>query len=143
MRHYQGHEFEALKMRYEDQVELLRTMTKLDIQVFSGYVTIQLALAAWFGAHGLKSLPIKIGMFSLDLAFSGIAALFLWSHYQRRIEAIETVKHLVQALGFTEKDVYLKGSAINAPATKSRPFWQFFVGGIIVFTLGIGWIIFT
>ncbi len=40
------HKFEALKLKYTDHVELLRFITKLDVQLFSGYITIQLALGA-------------------------------------------------------------------------------------------------
>lgn len=44
---FRGHEFEAVKCRFENQTEQLYRMTMIDLRVFSGYITIQLALAAW------------------------------------------------------------------------------------------------
>ena len=44
--------FEALKMRYEDHVELLRFMTTLDFKIFGGYMTLQLLVGSWLGEHG-------------------------------------------------------------------------------------------
>ncbi len=38
---FRGHEFEALKCRFENQTEQLHRMTLTDLRVFSGYITLQ------------------------------------------------------------------------------------------------------
>lgn len=102
---YKGHEFEALKMRYEDQVELLREITKLDLQIFSGYLTLQIALGGWLIAHPLQSLMMQIGMLLIDAALAAIAGYLHYSHFHRRREAVDTIKNLNRALGFTEQGI--------------------------------------
>ena len=59
---YEGNEFEALKVRYEDQVKLLRFMTQIDLRIFSGYMTLQLALAAWLAANPPSGIFATIGI---------------------------------------------------------------------------------
>ncbi len=59
-----GHEFEALTCRFENQTELLHRMTVIDLQVFSGYISLQLALGAWLATHehDLTGLVPRIGV---------------------------------------------------------------------------------
>ena len=62
----ENQKLDILKMRFKDQVDLLRTMTKIDLQVFGGYITIQLLLAAWLGEHPPANLYSKCGIFLID-----------------------------------------------------------------------------
>ncbi len=39
---YRGHEFEAIKARYEDQVQLLRSLTGIDLRIVTGFITVHL-----------------------------------------------------------------------------------------------------
>ena len=139
---YQGHEFEALKLRYEDQVELLRTMTTLDHQVFTGYMTIQLVLGGWLTQYPVGDTLLKLGLFFIDLTLSGVAGWFLYNNYRRRTEVVRTVKNLNDALGFTEPNIYLQDRAINAP-TIFRPWVYGYLVGVVTGALGVSLIIFA
>ena len=139
---YQGHEFEALKLRYEDQVTLLRTLTALDLQIFTGYITIQTVLGGWLTQYPVSSILLKIGLLFIDLTLSGVAGWLLYNDYKRRIEVVATIKNLNEALGYTKPNIYLQGKAINA-TTKFRPWVYGYIVGVVTGALGVSLIIFA
>jgi len=128
--------FEALKLRYTDHVELLRFMTKLDVQVFSGYITIQLALGAWLATHPISGILPKTGIILIDIVLAVIATKLLWNDYQRRKEVVGIIKNINDALCFNKKGAYLPESPINVK-TETRPWHTWFFIGIAVGVLGI------
>jgi len=138
---YLDHEFEALKIRYEDQVELLRTLTKLDLQIFTGYLTLQVALGGWLVGKPISQCQAQWGIFFVDVALSSIAGMLLYNDYRRRGEVVQTVQNLCEALGFTKEGIYLPSRAINA-STEWRPWWYWYLIGIGVATIGVAMIIF-
>jgi hypothetical protein len=81
-----GHEFEALTCRFENQTELLHRMTLIDLQVFSGYISLQLALGAWLATHehDLTGLVPRIGVMLIDLVPMVVAGALLYNNYKRR-----------------------------------------------------------
>ncbi len=137
---YQGHEFEALKLRYEDHVELLRTLTALDLQIFTGYITVQVVLGGWLTQYPVRDILLKIGLVLIDLTLSGVAGWLLYNNYKRRTEVVGTIKNLNDALGFTKPDIYLQGKAINAPTT-FRPWVYGYLVGVVAGAVGVGLII--
>jgi hypothetical protein len=138
---YHGHEFEALKLRYEDQVALLRTLTTIDWQVFTSYITIQVVLGSWLIQHPIEYILLQAGLAIIDLTLASIAGWLLYNNYKRRIEVVDTVKNLNEALGFTNPNIYLPGKAINPP-TIFRPWVYGYLVGVATGALGIGLIIF-
>jgi hypothetical protein len=138
---YQGHEFEALKLRYEDQVALLRSLTTIDWQVFTSYITIQVVLGSWLIQNPINNLLLRLALELIDLTLAGIAGWLLYSNYKRRIEVVGTVKNLNEALGFTEPGIYLPGKAINPP-TIFRPWVYGYILGVITGALGVALILF-
>lgn len=138
---YRGHEFEALKTRYEDQVTLLRSITQLDSQLFTGYMTLQLALGAWLSSHPLTRLRMQVGLLLIDLTLCFITSWFLYGSYKRRLEIVTTIKNICDALGFTEKGIYLREKAIN-PETRLRAWGYWYIAGVWVTAVGIVLIIF-
>ena len=86
--------FESLKMRYKDHVELLRFMTKLDVQIFSGYITVQLALGAWIAANPIKGCWTKLGIILIDLVLAAIAFMLLHKDAKRRTEVVGIIKNI-------------------------------------------------
>ncbi|MCI0389513.1 MAG: hypothetical protein MOB07_12220 [Acidobacteria bacterium] len=138
---YKTHAFDALKANFESQVGLLRMMTQIDLQIFTGYITLQLALGGWLSTHTLKNWWLRIGMLLIDLGFSGIASKLLYNNYRRRKEVATTVANLNEALGFTEKGIYIEDKTINSPTVFRPWFWWYFVG-IGICLLGILFIIF-
>ncbi len=128
--------FEALKLRYDDHVELLRSMTKLDVQIFSGYITVQLALGAWITANPIQGCWAKIGLIIIDLVLAVIAAKLLYNDYKRRNEVVGIIKNINDALSFNTPGYYLPEKAINVQTT-TRPWFRWFLIGIIFGVIGI------
>lgn len=133
--------FEAMKLRYNDHVELLRFMTKLDVQIFSGYITIQLALGAWIASNPINGCLLKIGIILIDLVLAGIALKLLYKDFKRRNEVVGIIKNINNALNFDIKGAYLPDKSINVE-TKSRPWFLSFMFGIIFGVIGIIMVIF-
>lgn len=128
--------FEALKLRYTDHVELLRFMTKLDVQIFSGYITVQLALGAWIGSHPINGCWPKIGIILIDLVLAAIASKLLYNDFRRREEVVGIIRNINEALNFDTKGAYLPDKPINVE-TKTRPWFLWFMFGIIFGVIGI------
>ena len=114
--HYEKNEFEALKCRFKDQTELLYRITLLDLRIFTGYLTLQIALGAWIATHQTisSSLTVCAGLLLIDCSLAVIAIAFLYYNSERRLEVVETVKNCNEALGFEELGVYLHNRPLNA-----------------------------
>ena len=140
---FRGHEFEALKCRFEDQVELLHRLTLHDYRVFSGYITLQLALGAWVATQGtnLAAGSPRTGLMLIDLALATIAGALLYNNYKRRKEVTDTVHNCSIALGYETTGVYLAGKTLNAP-TKFRPWVPWYLAGIVLAFVGIVFVVF-
>ena len=128
--------FEALKLRYADHVELHRFITKLDVQLFIGYIAVQLALGAWLATHTINGSWPKIGIVLIDIAFAVIVSRLFWNDYKRREEIVGIIKNINEALNFNKSGVYLADFPINVQ-TEPRPWHKWFFAGIAVGILGI------
>ena len=71
---YEGHEFDALKLRYEDQVALLRSLTQFDFKIFVGFFTLQLLLASWLSANPISSCTVRIALAVIDAVLAALDA---------------------------------------------------------------------
>jgi hypothetical protein len=138
-----NNKYDALKLRFTDQVSLLLKMSEIDLKIFSGYITLQLALGAWLitkkdllPPDDDQRIVSLIGLFVLDVVLAGIASKFLYNNYKRRAEVVSTLKNLNKALGFSDPCVYID-TAINSE-TKFRPWWYWYLVGIISGVIGIG-----
>lgn len=104
--------FEALKMAFNNQVEYLRFLGQIDLRLFSGYITIQLVFASWLSKVNVESLSSKFGLLAIDGALSVVAVFLLVMNHMRRRTAIDNFKNIIEALGFTEKGIYLSGKTL-------------------------------
>ena len=140
---FRGHEFEALRCRFENQTESLHRMTLIDLRVFSGYITLQLALGAWLATHQdkLAAVTAKTGLMIIDLALALIAGVLLFNSYKRRKEVAGIVRNCNRALGYETEGVYLHGEALNVP-TRFRPWAGWYFLGIIAAFAGVGLVLF-
>lgn len=138
---YKGHEFDALKLQFETQTLLLRTLTDIDLRIFTGYITVQLLLGGWLSRYSPQNLWLKMGIFVIDLTLTGIAYWLLNNNYMRRKEAATTVGNLNEALGFMEPGIYIQGKAVNAP-TSFRPWVYGYRIGLLAGVIGIMFILF-
>ena len=134
--------FEALKMRYKDQVELLRYMTTLDFRIFGGYITLQLLLGSWLSQHSPAAFSARIGVAAIDLALTIVATALLHNEFKLRTEVVATLKNIAVALRFSEEDVYITPGTLNAP-TKFRAWRHWYLLGIVVAFCGIVFLLFS
>ncbi len=131
-----GQRFEALRMRYEDHVELLRMMTGLDLRLFSGVMAIQLALGGWLATNPVANWIPLAGVIALDGALAFIGTVLLRNNALRRKEAVATLKNVMTALGFYRDSFYVRGITINAPGG-FRLWGPWYIGGIVVSYVGL------
>lgn len=136
-KHYVGHEFEALLARFENQTELLYRLTLLDLRIFTGYITLQVAMGGWFATHqaALGTLSARVGILVLDLALFAVSVTFLRNNYLRRKEVAETVRNCSEALGYSKPGVY-SVNALNAP-TVFRPWAGWYFIGAVAALVGL------
>ena len=128
-------------MRYVDHVELLRMMTKLDLEIFGGYMAIQLALGSLFLTKTAKfGWLTALGILILDAALAMIAWVLLRNNALRRKEAIGTLKNVMTAMGFYQEGAYLADKAINEPG-KVRLWGPWYRIGVLVGYVGLALIV--
>jgi hypothetical protein len=133
---YESHEFEALKMRYEDQVALLRYLIQFDFKIFVSFFTLQLALGGWLSVNPVISLPIQAALATIDIVLAVLSVKLLYNQHCRRQEVADTIKNINTALGFDEEGIYLHCKALNPPY--SRRYWfRWYVVGVVVATAGL------
>ena len=140
---YKGNEFEALKCRFENQTEQLYRMTLIDLRVFTGYITLQLALGAWIASHSsdFSGIILRVGLMLIDLVLAIVAWALLYMSRKRREEVVGIVKNCNTALGYEEPGVYLEGKALNVHM-KFRPWAGWYYAGIIVGVVGLAFVLF-
>ena len=131
----------AALQEHKNQVELLRHQTNVDLRIFGGYISLQLAVGSWISVHPIPSLQARLGMGAVDLALSALAAFILWRNSVRRGQVVAVVRRLNEALGYTEPDVYLKGRALH-DNHRFVPWLPYYLAGLLVGFLGVGLLLF-
>ncbi|MCK5614773.1 hypothetical protein KAR91_73610 [Candidatus Pacearchaeota archaeon] len=141
---YEGKEFEALALRYEDHVELLRTLTQIDLRLTTALVTIQFVLCGFIATQTSISLAPRFGLIIVDIAVCSLVCRLLYLNYVRRREAVATLKNINCALGFLEKGIYLHDKAINPSKEEYakhgvdfRPWLLWYFGAVVFCVLGL------
>ncbi len=135
----EGNKFEILKLRYDDQVNLLRKLTDVDLQVFGGYLTIALAFGSWASQNSPTELLSKIGLLLIATVLASSASMLLFFNFKRRIEIVETIKNLNEAFGYETIGLFIPDKKINAH-TVFRPWrnvyyvsiWSVFIGNCLI-----------
>lgn len=141
---YRGHEFEAVKCRFENQTEQLYRMTLIDLRIFTGYIALQLALGAWIATHGsaIPNMIVRIGLMIIDLVLTVGAIALLYNDLRRRKEVAGIVGNCNKALGYETPGVYIPSEKLNVE-TKFRPWAGWYFAGIVVGFLGITLVLFS
>jgi hypothetical protein len=134
--------FEALRIRFEDQARLLATMTDLDLRIFGGYISIQLALGGWLGQHAPTKIGVAIGIAIIDLAMAAIAGVMLRYNAVYRTEVVTNIKNALDAFEFTRPGAYLKGRTLNSMGPTRRWAPLFYVG-VLAGYIGLLLVIFS
>lgn len=135
-KHFEGHEFDALKLRYEDQVELLRYLTQFDFRIFTAFFAVQLAMGGWLAAHPAPTQAVQCGLATIDVVLAALSVKLLHNQHCRRQEVQATIKNINTALGFNEIGIYLEGQALN-PTYERRLWFKWYALGVVVATTGL------
>ena len=133
---YVGHEFEALKLRYEDQVGLLRALTEIDFKLFTSFFTLQLLLGSFLLTQSSAAAKHQASLAIVDAVLAILSVKLLYNNHRRRQEVGDTIGNLNAALGFTEPGVYLEGRPLNPPYQR-RYWFKWYAVGVAVATCGV------
>ncbi len=133
--------FDALKLRFDDQVALVRKLTDIDLQVFGGYLTISLAFGSWLSQNPRRDASAIVGLLVISLTLAISTSFLLYFNFKRRVEVVATIKNINVALGYEEVGAYIPSRALNAP-TIFRPWrniyflciWFVFAGILLILT---------
>lgn len=134
--HFVGHEFEALKLRYEDQVALLRSLTEIDHRIFTAFFALQLALGGWLATQAAVAERVQWGLASIDFTLAALSVKLLFNNHCRRQEVAATISNLNEALGFNAIGSYLLDRALN-PEYKRRYWFKWYVVGVVAAYFGL------
>ena len=136
---WQVNRFDVLKLRFEDQVALLRKLTEVDLQVFGGYLTVSLAFGSWVSQNPIKDHLSILGLIIISLVLAISSTTLLLFNFKRRVEIVATIKNINTALGYDTVGAFVEGKTLNAP-TIFRPWrhiyflciWSVFCGLLLV-----------
>lgn len=116
-------QIDVLKMKYEDHTEDLRFRTDLDFKLLSGFVTLDLVLAAWLSQHAPESWAYAIGFLIVALGLGFAAAMIFIRNTIRRNVVIAILHNVNEALEFTKTGAYLQNQCINPESNKRVTHW--------------------
>ena len=124
-------QLDILKIRYQDQVELLRFLTSLELKVIFGYFTVIAAIVAWIITKAPSTFDGQV-VLSCIIGISTVCVIYyLYSQKKRRDEAVATVVNLNEAFGLYEIGKFIEGKAINPPH-KYKPLFPVYLLAIMV-----------
>lgn len=134
---YEGNEFEAVKLRFENQTEQLYRMTMIDLRIFTGFITLQLALGAWLATKGSDlSCELKVGLFVIDIGLTYVAYVLLRNNALRRKEVAEIVNNCAEALGYKTPGVFLEAEPLDIKL-ELRLWKNYYYFGIAISVIGV------
>ena len=134
---YEGNEFEAVKLRFENQTEQLYRMTMIDLRIFTGFITLQIALGAWLATKGAGlSSELKIGLAIIDIGLTYVACALLRNNALRRKEVAAIVNNCAEALGYKTPGAFLDSGPLDIKM-KLRLWKNYYYFGIFLSLVGI------
>ncbi len=127
-----GNKLELLKVLYETQVQYLRWLSQIDLKLFTGFMAVQMVLAGWLlQRDAAPPNPQLIGMPIIDILMAFVACTLLWKNHRRRLQEIDTLKDVFEAIGYTVPGAYLTGRPLIKPP-QSRTSLSWYIVGIVV-----------
>ena len=133
---------DALRIGYENQVGYLKLMSDVDIKLFFGYITIQLALANWIVTHPLETNSLKFAMLILDGSLAAVSCMLFWLNHRRRVYATKVLENFSRELGFLDTNNFeIETELQESPPV--RPWFWLYVISVVVAAIGVCLIILT
>ncbi len=137
-------QIEILKFKYLDHTEDLRFRTTYDFKVLSGFITLNLALAAWMAKYPLTLVYHKIVFASLIAGLCIITIILFQRNFRRRRIVIKIIQNINEAFRFDEKGVYKECGPINPPENQVTTYWiPWYICIVVLFLLCQLFIIFA
>ena len=106
-------EINILTAKYLDICEDLRFRKTYDFKVMSGFITLNLVLAAWLTNNPLQGIYLKVGFAIFMFGLSAIACALFYENYRRRNVVVATLKNINTALEFNKAGAYGLSEPIN------------------------------
>jgi hypothetical protein len=101
---------------YAEQSAGLRFETESANKLMTGFVTLELALAAFLATHAPNGFLPGLGIFALNALLGFSAWEFIKRNYGRRSDIVDTLFNVSDALGLRQPGTYLSDRPINAEA---------------------------
>ena len=136
---YEGNEFEAVKLLYENQTEQLYRMTMIDLRIFTGFITLQIVLGAWFATKGSVlsgELLMKVGLSVIDIGLTYVACALLRNSALRRKEVAAIVINCAEALGYKTPGAFLEAAPLDVKL-ELRLWKNYYYFGIAISLVGV------
>jgi hypothetical protein len=134
---YEGNEFEAVKLRFENQTEQLYRMTMIDLRIFTGFITLQIALGAWLATKGsVLSGELKVGLSVIDIGLTYVACALLRNNALRRKEVAAIVNNCAEALGYKTPGTFLEDEPLDVKL-ELRLWKNYYYFGIAISIVGV------
>lgn len=103
---------DALMRVYKDHAELLRYLTSHDFAILSGFITLNLAIAAWVQTYPPASILLRLAETAFIVGIATVACYMLWLQRCRRIEVVRTIRSINTYFGFNRSGHYMSGLLI-------------------------------
>ncbi|OQB43453.1 MAG: hypothetical protein BWY06_00096 [Candidatus Latescibacteria bacterium ADurb.Bin168] len=133
-----------LKSKYEDHTEDLRFRTGQDFKLLSGFVTLNLVLAAWLSTHPLQAMAFRVGFMAFSVGVSGATFMLFVRNTRRRKVIVEILHNINEAFGFTKGNAYGIPGPINPTSNLTTTYWlPWYLAVVSLFTLGQTFVIFS
>jgi hypothetical protein len=132
--------FEAAKACYQQQTLLLTTMTKVDMQIISGYLATQFIIAGWTTKEMLGSMAVRLGLSLIEVVLTTAAYGAFWNSKTRRGEVSEVVRNLNRVLGYSVKGAYLEDVVVQREF-KTHYWFPWHVAAMVGSVVGVGFVL--
>lgn len=126
---------DLVRYRHEDQVRLLGDISHNSLKIFSGFITLQLAVGSFLTQVAITA-GARWGFILLEFTLCSICSGMLVNNQRRRKEAARTVQNCNAFLGFDQAGAYLPDRALNAQS-RFWPWLWFYIAGVWMFFIGI------
>ena len=116
-------QIDILKGKYLDHAEDLRFRTNFDFKLLSGFVTLNLVLAAWLAKNPLATLWFKLGFAIFASGICGVSIMLFQRNYRRRKIVVDIMHNLNDALGFAKDGIFRDEGPINPESNLKTTHW--------------------
>lgn len=129
-------QMDLLKEKYLDHAEDLRFRTGFDFKLLSGFITLNLVLAAWLSKYPLSTGWYKAGFVIFVGGLCFVAILLFHRNNRRRKVVVEIMHNLNDAFGFDKDGVYRDNGPINPKSNLKTTYWfRWYICVVILFFL--------